>query len=129
MGWGGLGTWPRAPARLLCGPCRWLVVKDSFLLYLKPESGAVSFVLLFDPGFSIQVGQKPTETKYGVRVDNTCRSGCLWLGGGGQLYRRALGLEQRPTPAWLPPPLPSPQVTDPEVQQLPAGLLVGAGDL
>ncbi|XP_077171610.1 phospholipase D2 isoform X2 [Paroedura picta] len=53
---------------------RWLVVKDSFLLYLKPESGVVSFVLLFDPGFSIQVGQKPTDTKYGVRVDNTCRS-------------------------------------------------------
>ncbi|XP_054851085.1 phospholipase D2 [Eublepharis macularius] len=53
---------------------RWLVVKDSFLLYLKPESGNISFVLLFDPGFSIQVGQKPTETKYGVRVDNTCRS-------------------------------------------------------
>ncbi|XP_053115451.1 phospholipase D2 isoform X2 [Hemicordylus capensis] len=53
---------------------RWLVVKDSFLLYLKPESGAISFVLLFDTGFSIQVGKKPTETKYGVRVENTCRS-------------------------------------------------------
>ncbi|XP_061447126.1 phospholipase D2 isoform X2 [Rhineura floridana] len=53
---------------------RWLVVKDSFLLYLKPESGTISFVLLFDNGFNIQVGKKPTETKYGVRVDNTCRS-------------------------------------------------------
>nr|XP_056719556.1 phospholipase D2 [Euleptes europaea] len=53
---------------------RWLVVKDSFLLYLKPDSGHISCVLLFDPGFNIQVGQKPTETKYGVRVDNTCRS-------------------------------------------------------
>lgn len=55
--------------------CRWLVVKDSFLLYLKPETGTISFVLLFDPGFSIQVGRKSTETKYGVRVENTCRSG------------------------------------------------------
>ncbi|XP_062993434.1 phospholipase D2 [Elgaria multicarinata webbii] len=53
---------------------RWLVVKDSFLLYMKPDSGIISFVLLFDPGFSVQVGKKPTETKYGVRVDNTCRS-------------------------------------------------------
>ncbi|XP_034991718.1 phospholipase D2 [Zootoca vivipara] len=53
---------------------RWLVVKDSFLLYLKPESGAISFVLLFDTGFNIQVGKKPTETKHGVRIDNTCRS-------------------------------------------------------
>lgn len=60
-----------------CPPprCRWLVVKDSFLLYLRPETGAISFVLLFDPDFSIQVGRKPTETKYGVRVENTCRSG------------------------------------------------------
>uniref|UniRef100_A0A670KHB6 Phospholipase n=1 Tax=Podarcis muralis TaxID=64176 RepID=A0A670KHB6_PODMU len=53
---------------------RWLVVKDSFLLYLKPESGVISFVLLFDTGFNIQVGKKPTETKHGVRIDNTCRS-------------------------------------------------------
>ncbi|KAM6453289.1 phospholipase D2 isoform 1-T1 [Liasis olivaceus] len=53
---------------------RWLVVKDDFLLYLKPESGVISCVLLFDPAFSVQVGKKPTETKYGVRVDNSCRS-------------------------------------------------------
>ncbi|XP_063157864.1 phospholipase D2 isoform X1 [Candoia aspera] len=53
---------------------RWLVVKDAFLLYLKPESGVISCVLLFDPAFSVQVGKKPTETKYGVRVDNSCRS-------------------------------------------------------
>ncbi|XP_042327906.1 phospholipase D2 [Sceloporus undulatus] len=65
---------------------RWLVVKDSFLLYMKPESGAISFVLLFDTGFSIQVGKKPTETKYGVRVDNTCRSLILKCSS----YRQAL---------------------------------------
>lgn len=54
--------------------CRWLVVKDAFLLYLKPESGEISCVLLFDPAFRVQVGKKPTESKYGVRVDNSCRS-------------------------------------------------------
>nr|XP_033780162.1 phospholipase D2 isoform X2 [Geotrypetes seraphini] len=53
---------------------RWLVVKDSFLLYLKPESGIISFVLLFDPGFSIQMGKKATESKYGVRVENFSRT-------------------------------------------------------
>ncbi|XP_069500207.1 phospholipase D2 isoform X2 [Ambystoma mexicanum] len=53
---------------------RWLVVKDSFLLYMKPESGVISFVLLFDPGFSIDVGKKSTETKYGVRIENYCRT-------------------------------------------------------
>uniref|UniRef100_K7F6G5 Phospholipase n=1 Tax=Pelodiscus sinensis TaxID=13735 RepID=K7F6G5_PELSI len=53
---------------------RWLVVKDSFLMYLKPESGVVSFVLLFDPGFSVRVGKKSTDSKYGVRVENSPRT-------------------------------------------------------
>ncbi|XP_074839079.1 phospholipase D2 isoform X2 [Carettochelys insculpta] len=53
---------------------RWLVVKDSFLLYLKPESGVISFVLLFDPGFSVLVGKKSTDSKYGVRVENSTRT-------------------------------------------------------
>ncbi|CAJ0942581.1 unnamed protein product, partial [Ranitomeya imitator] len=43
----------------------WVVVKDSFLLYLKPDSGEISFVLLFDPQFRTEVGKKTTETKYG----------------------------------------------------------------
>ncbi|XP_029437631.1 phospholipase D2 isoform X2 [Rhinatrema bivittatum] len=53
---------------------RWLVVKDSFLLYLKPETGIISFVLLFDPGFNIQMGKKATEAKYGVRIENFSRT-------------------------------------------------------
>ncbi|PIO30354.1 hypothetical protein AB205_0031110, partial [Aquarana catesbeiana] len=51
----------------------WLVVKDSFLLYLKPDSGEISCVLLFDPEFRTQVGKKHTEIKYGVRVENYSR--------------------------------------------------------
>ncbi|XP_067325735.1 phospholipase D2 [Anolis sagrei] len=65
---------------------RWLVVKDSFLLYLRPESGSISFVLLFDTGFQIQAGLKAAETKHGVRVDNTCRSLILKCSS----YRQAL---------------------------------------
>ncbi|XP_042312765.1 phospholipase D1 isoform X2 [Sceloporus undulatus] len=53
---------------------RWLVVKDSFLLYVKPDSGAISFVLLVDKEFSIKIGKKETETKYGLRIDNLSRS-------------------------------------------------------
>ncbi|KAM9311156.1 phospholipase D2 [Gastrophryne carolinensis] len=64
---------------------RWLVVKDSFLLYLKPDSGEVSFVLLFDPEFRTQVGKKHTETKYGVRIENCSRSLVLKFSG----YRQA----------------------------------------
>ncbi|XP_012871609.1 PREDICTED: phospholipase D1 [Dipodomys ordii] len=53
---------------------RWLIVKDSFLLYMKPDSGAIAFVLLVDKEFQIKVGRKETETKYGVRIDNLSRT-------------------------------------------------------
>ncbi|KAG2462471.1 PLD1 Phospholipase, partial [Polypterus senegalus] len=48
---------------------RWLVVKDSFVMYLKPDSGAISFVLLVDKEFNIKMGTKDTETKHGLRID------------------------------------------------------------
>lgn len=57
----------------LVSVCSWLVVKDSFLLYMKPDSGAVSFVMLVDKEFSIKMDSKDTETKHGVRVDSLCR--------------------------------------------------------
>ncbi|XP_075794070.1 phospholipase D1 isoform X2 [Pelodiscus sinensis] len=53
---------------------RWLVVKDSFLMYMKPDSGAISFVLLADKEFSIKIGKKETETEYGLQIDNLSRS-------------------------------------------------------
>ncbi|KAK5849809.1 hypothetical protein PBY51_014114 [Eleginops maclovinus] len=53
---------------------RWLVVKDSFLLYMKPDSGTVSFVMLFDKEFSIKMDSKDTETKHGIRIDSLSRS-------------------------------------------------------
>ncbi|KAK1344144.1 hypothetical protein QTO34_014704 [Cnephaeus nilssonii] len=49
---------------------RWLIVKDSFLLYMKPDNGAIAFVLLVDKEFRIKVGKKETDTKYGLRIDN-----------------------------------------------------------
>uniref|UniRef100_A0A8C2HLE4 phospholipase D n=1 Tax=Cyprinus carpio TaxID=7962 RepID=A0A8C2HLE4_CYPCA len=52
---------------------RWLVVKDSFLLYMKPDTGAISFVLLVDNEFTIKVDSKYTETKHGVSIENLSR--------------------------------------------------------
>uniref|UniRef100_A0A671PT20 Phospholipase n=1 Tax=Sinocyclocheilus anshuiensis TaxID=1608454 RepID=A0A671PT20_9TELE len=52
---------------------RWLIVKDSFLLYMKPDTGAISFVLLVDNEFSIKMDSKYTETKHGVRIENLSR--------------------------------------------------------
>uniref|UniRef100_A0A8B9K1V7 Phospholipase n=1 Tax=Astyanax mexicanus TaxID=7994 RepID=A0A8B9K1V7_ASTMX len=53
---------------------RWLVVKDSFLLYMKPDSGSISFVLLVDKEFCIKMDSKDTETKHGIRVDSLSRN-------------------------------------------------------
>ncbi|XP_072110983.1 phospholipase D1-like isoform X2 [Mobula birostris] len=53
---------------------RWLAVKDSFVLYMRPDSGAVAFVLLVDKEFSIKLGIKDTETKYGIRIENLSRT-------------------------------------------------------
>lgn len=61
--------------------CSWLVVKDSFLLYMKPDSGAISFVMLVDKEFSIKMDSKDTDIKHGVRIDSLSRfvPGCSFL--------------------------------------------------
>uniref|UniRef100_A0A673MUF7 Phospholipase n=1 Tax=Sinocyclocheilus rhinocerous TaxID=307959 RepID=A0A673MUF7_9TELE len=53
---------------------RWMVVKDSFLVLMKPDSGAISFVLLVDKVFGIKMETKDTETKHGVRIDCLSRT-------------------------------------------------------
>ncbi|KAM6983882.1 phospholipase D2 [Tautogolabrus adspersus] len=53
---------------------RWLVVKDSFLLYMNRDNGSINFVLLFDPEFKVKVGRAHTDTKYGVCIENFARS-------------------------------------------------------
>lgn len=53
---------------------RWLVVKDSFLLYMKPDSGAISFVMLVDKEFNIKMDSKDTETRHGIRIDSLSRN-------------------------------------------------------
>ncbi|XP_030603096.1 phospholipase D1 isoform X2 [Archocentrus centrarchus] len=53
---------------------RWLVVKDSFLLYMKRDGSSIDFVLLFDPEFNVKVGRVDTGTKYGVCFQNYTRS-------------------------------------------------------
>lgn len=55
------------------------MVKDSFLLYMKPDTGAISFVLLVDKEFTIKMDSKDTETKHGVRIDSLSRCVCVYL--------------------------------------------------
>ncbi|XP_066562874.1 phospholipase D1 isoform X1 [Amia ocellicauda] len=53
---------------------RWLVVKDSFVLYMRPEDGQVGSVILYDKGFSIKTGTKETGIKHGVTIENLSRT-------------------------------------------------------
>uniref|UniRef100_UPI00358E9524 phospholipase D1-like isoform X1 n=1 Tax=Myxine glutinosa TaxID=7769 RepID=UPI00358E9524 len=84
--------------RLMCMNCcndicthwsqRWLVVKDSFLLYLQSKDQKICGVLLFDKEFSISSGKGITNVKNGVVITNLSRTltircpsyqQCLWL--------------------------------------------------
>uniref|UniRef100_A0A673MZ38 phospholipase D n=1 Tax=Sinocyclocheilus rhinocerous TaxID=307959 RepID=A0A673MZ38_9TELE len=62
------------PFCLTVGLYSWMVVKDSFLVLMKPDSGAISFVLLVDKVFGIKMETKDTETKHGVRIDCLSRT-------------------------------------------------------
>ncbi|XP_038150447.1 phospholipase D2 [Cyprinodon tularosa] len=53
---------------------RWLVVKDSFLLYMSRDNSEIDFVLLFDPKFDIKVGNSHTGTEYGVSIESYTRN-------------------------------------------------------
>ncbi|KAM6907818.1 phospholipase D2 [Xenentodon cancila] len=53
---------------------RWLVVKDSFLMYMSRDNSMINFVLLFDPEFKVKVGRSHTDTKHGVCIENFTRS-------------------------------------------------------
>ncbi|XP_036401455.1 phospholipase D1 [Megalops cyprinoides] len=53
---------------------RWLVVKDSFVLYMRPEDGLVGTVILYDKGFHIKIGTQETGVRHGVTIENLCRA-------------------------------------------------------
>ncbi|XP_039511420.1 phospholipase D1 isoform X4 [Pimephales promelas] len=53
---------------------RWLVVKDSFVLYMRPEDGQVGTVILYDKGFHIKIGTREIGVRHGVTIENLCRS-------------------------------------------------------
>jgi len=52
---------------------RWLVVKDSFVLYMRPEDGQVGTVILYDKGFHIKIGTREIGVRHGVTIENLCR--------------------------------------------------------
>ncbi|XP_013089460.2 phospholipase D1-like [Biomphalaria glabrata] len=57
------GTWNK----------RWLVVKDNFLLYVRPEDGHISDVLLMDSAFSVKHGLSNTGRNHAILIENLSR--------------------------------------------------------
>ncbi|XP_067300101.1 phospholipase D1 isoform X2 [Pseudorasbora parva] len=53
---------------------RWLVVKDSFVLYMRPKDGQVGTVILYDKGFHIKIGTRENGVRHGLTIENLCRA-------------------------------------------------------
>ena len=62
-----------------CGDCcgqwqrRWLVVKDTFVAYVRPKDGVVHCVMLFDPEFEVSSGLYDTGEPHGLVLTNLSR--------------------------------------------------------
>uniref|UniRef100_A0A8C4QK67 Phospholipase n=1 Tax=Eptatretus burgeri TaxID=7764 RepID=A0A8C4QK67_EPTBU len=52
---------------------RYLVLKDSFMLYMKQDEGRISSVLLFDRHFNVHMAD-PTEVHGGIVIENMSRT-------------------------------------------------------
>lgn len=47
---------------------RWLVLKDSFLVYIRSDRRTIAGVLLFDEGTSIKSGSIQTSLLFGLEI-------------------------------------------------------------
>ncbi|GIY46661.1 phospholipase D1 [Caerostris extrusa] len=52
---------------------RWLLIKDHFVAYVKPEDGRVRSVLLMDQGFRVECGFVNTGIHHGLQISNLSR--------------------------------------------------------
>ncbi|KAK3096680.1 hypothetical protein FSP39_002327 [Pinctada imbricata] len=52
---------------------RWLLVKDSFIAYIRPRDGVICDVMLMDSQFSVQNGFGKTGAKHGIQITNLTR--------------------------------------------------------
>ena len=66
-------------APFMCDKCKfhhgqkWFVLKDSYLVYMNPDSALVGFPMLMDTSFSIEQGFRKTGTNNGIRIKNLQR--------------------------------------------------------
>ncbi|XP_030843642.1 phospholipase D1 [Strongylocentrotus purpuratus] len=53
---------------------RWLIVKDSFVAYVRPKDGLLRAVLLMDQDLKVAVGRENTGLYHGLKITNTFRN-------------------------------------------------------
>ncbi|KAK3578554.1 hypothetical protein CHS0354_025266 [Potamilus streckersoni] len=53
---------------------RWLVLKDTFVTYLRPSDGCICDVILMDYDFKVEVGLDATGASHGLLVTNLTRN-------------------------------------------------------
>jgi len=64
----------------MCDKCKfhhgekWFVLKDSYLVYMNPNSALIGFPMLIDKNFSLEQGFRKTGTNNGIRIKNLQRS-------------------------------------------------------
>ncbi|CAL1290284.1 unnamed protein product [Larinioides sclopetarius] len=52
---------------------RWLLIKDHFVAYVKPDDGRVRSILLMDQGFRVECGFVNTGIHHGLQISNLSR--------------------------------------------------------
>ncbi|XP_012261590.2 phospholipase D2 [Athalia rosae] len=52
---------------------RYLIVKDSFVAYIRPTDGRIKAVILMDNGFEVSSGMYSTGLRNGLQIMNLCR--------------------------------------------------------
>jgi phospholipase D1/2 len=64
----------------MCDKCKfhhgqkWFIVKDSYFVYINPDSAVVGFPMLIDKNFSLESGFRKTATNNAIRIENLQRS-------------------------------------------------------
>jgi phospholipase D1/2 len=106
----------RAP--FMCDKCKfhhgqkWFILKDSYLVYINPDSALVGFPMLIDRAFSLESGFRKTGTNNGIRIKNLQRimiikfdkddERDLWLNAINNVKNKSLLIEQHPFNSFAP---------------------------
>src|ERR1700722_14302626 len=53
---------------------RWFIIKDSYVVYIRPDTYEIRFPMLVDQGFSIEQGFRKTGTNNGIQIRNNQRA-------------------------------------------------------